>query len=407
MSGSTDAPRAPERISLPEHLTQAEVERISREFTTLFHDLGKQTFSTTTWLGVPLVKTPSDILAFQQIIVETRPELIVETGIYLGGSALLFASLMDLLAIDGRVIAIDISLDAVRERVREHPRIELIEGSSTDPEVVSRVRAAARGKRTMVDLDADHRAHHVLEELRTYSPLVTPGCYLVVEDGFLGGRPVRPEAVPGPSEAIDAWLGEDPPFEPDRWHERYLLTQNPRGYLRRVGDGAPGPRPPRPAGFVIGALELSNADSIPPVPAPERALEELAATAAEPDREIDALRASINNMARADRQARIEGDLDRRRQELTVDGLLRELDAQGELLRERGRLLTQERARLRRITGSRPYRLYKALRAVPLLKRLFAWRDRHRHAEAVARSRQRAENRELQSERFVEHHRGQ
>ena len=62
----------------------------------------------------------------------------------------------------------------------------------------------------MVDLDADHRAHHVLEELQVYSPLVSPGCYLVVEDGFLGGRPVRPDAVPGPSEALEAWLAEDP-----------------------------------------------------------------------------------------------------------------------------------------------------------------------------------------------------
>ena len=233
VSGASDARP---RIDVPAHLTAAEVERVAREFTLVYHDLKEQTFGTTTWLGVPLVKTPADILAFQQIISETRPDLIVETGVYVGGSALLFASIQELLGIDGRVIAVDVDLSVVNDRVREHPRIELIEGSSTDPEVVSQIRAAARGKRVMVDLDADHRAHHVLEELQTYSPLVTPGCYLVVEDGFLGGRPVRPDAVPGPSEALEAWLAEDPPFEVDRWRERYLLTQNPRGYLRRHGD---------------------------------------------------------------------------------------------------------------------------------------------------------------------------
>ena len=159
-------PETRAQIDVPEHLTADRVEQVSREFTSVYHDLKEQTFGTTTWLGVPLVKTPTDMLAFQQIISETRPELIVETGVYVGGSALLFASIQELLGIDGRVIAVDVDLSVVNDRVREHPRIELIEGSSTDPEIVSRIRSEARGKRVMVDLDADHRAHHVLEELQ-------------------------------------------------------------------------------------------------------------------------------------------------------------------------------------------------------------------------------------------------
>ena len=385
-----------------------EIERVSRQFTRVFHDLGKQTFSTTTWLGVPLIKTPTDIVVFQQIITETRPDLIIETGVYLGGSALLFATLMDALGIDGKVIAVDIDLAGVRPRVREHPRIELIEGGSVDPEVVSRIRAEAKNHdRVMVDLDSDHRAHHVLEELRTYSDLVTPGSYLVVEDGFLGGRPVRPDAIPGPSEALDAWLAESPEFEIDRWHERYLLTQNPRGYLRRVGPGAPEPRPPRPDHFVTATLELSNGGNGMPTPPPETALEDLAAIAGEPDREVDELRKSIGNMARQERQASIEMDLDRRRTELTVDGLLKEIDIQRELLQERARLLARERAQLKRIRSSFPYRAYRGLRKVPLLSKAFRWRDRQRLATAQKRSRQRSLNREKQDERFVEHHRGQ
>jgi cephalosporin hydroxylase len=400
------------RIDIPEGLTRERVEQVTRDFVTVYHDLREQTFGTTTWLRVPLVKTPADMLAFQQVIADTRPELIVETGVYVGGSALMFASMQALLGIDGRVIAVDVDLSLVNDRVREHPRIELIEGSSTDPEIVSRIRAAARGRRTMVDLDADHRAHHVLEELRTYSPLVSPGCYIVVEDGFLGGRPVRPEAVPGPSEAIDAWLAEEPPFEPDRWRERYLLTQNPRGYLRRDDPHGEGPqvRPP-PANYMLGSLELSGADGMTaatqPPPDPDRAVEEFERAAGEPDREVEALRRTIGNLARADRQAHIEADLDRRRNDVTVEKLLREMEVQREVLEERTRLLAAERARLRRIEESRPYRLYRRAKSLPGLRQLAERRAGQRQAASQARANQRAKTRREREERFIEHHRGQ
>jgi cephalosporin hydroxylase len=400
---------ASEQIDAPDELipSRLEVERISREFTKVFHALKNQTFATTTWLGVPLVKSPSDILVLQQIISETRPDLIVETGVYLGGSALLYASLLDGLGIDGKVVAVDIDTTAVYEAARSHPRIELLEGSSTDPEIASRIRAMAEGGRVMVDLDSDHRAHHVLEELRTYSSLVTPGCYLVVEDCFLGGRPVRPEAVPGPSEALEAWLAENPPFENDRWRERFLLTQNPRGYLRRVGEGAGEPKPERPEYFVTGALELTAEAGALSAPEPGNGVAARTDYADEPDRMVEATRQSVANYARADRQSRIEAELDRRRQDLTVEGLLRELDVQRELLQERHRLLTRERARLRRIDESLPFRLYRAIRRVPGLRSIFSWRDRRRLQIQRARAKQRVANRETQERRFTEHHRGQ
>ncbi len=393
-------------------MTRERVERAAREFTTVFHDLKEQTFATTTWLGVPLVKTPADILVFQQIIAETRPELIVETGAYVGGSALLFASIQELLGIDGRVIAVDIDLSFVNDRVREHPRIELIEGSSTDPSIVSRIRSAARGKRVMVDLDADHRAHHVLEELRTYSSLVSPNCYLVVEDSFFGGRPVRPDAVPGPSEALDAWFAEEPPFESDRWRERYLLTQNPRGYMRRIpDDGEPPPGPQRPENFLTGAFELTGADgddAAPPAKVdPETIGAELEAAAGEPDREVEALRKTVGNLARGNRQANVTADLDRRRTEITTDNLLREIDTQRELLLERNRQLELERAKVRRIESSLPYRLYGRIRKLPGISALVARRERFRDNAAQARRDQREKVRNERSERFVNHHRGQ
>lgn len=402
------------RITVPEHLTQDRVERVAREFTLVYHDLKEQTFATTTWLRVPLVKTAADMLVFQQIIAETRPELIVETGVYVGGSALMFASMQELLGIDGRVIAVDVDLSAVNERVREHPRIELIEASSTDPEIVDRIATEARGKRVMVDLDSDHRAHHVLAELRAYSPLVSPGCYLVVEDGFLGGRPVRPDAVPGPSEALDAWLAEDPPFEPDRWRERFLITQNPRGYLRstREEPGSP-PRRERPDNFLIGSLELSGAAAgarpeggEAEAPAaeerPEEPAESLERAAGEPDREVDALRRRVRGIVR-------EADGSERDPHagLSVENLLREIEIQRELLRERNRLIARDRAHLRRITQSFPYRAYRSLRRLPGARWLAARRDRRTMARAKAQRAQRARTRRERGERFSDQHRGQ
>lgn len=392
------------RVSLPAHLTREHVEDVAREFTRVFHDLKDQTFATTTWLQVPLVKTPADIVVFQQIIAETRPELIVETGVYVGGSALLFASIQELMGIDGKVIAVDVDLGVTHQRVKDHPRIELIEGSSTDPEIVEHIRREAQGRRVMVDLDADHRAEHVREELRLYADLVSPGCYLTVEDGFFGGRPVRPDAIPGPSEALESFLADDPPFAPDRWRERYLLTQNPRGYLLRDGelDGGP-PRREPPAGFVTGSLELTPGSGTG-----EAAMDRT-------DGEVEALRSSLaGGMATGADPARAarrdpgaEQDPAAGAYAASVDNLLAEIAAQRDLLRERTRLLNDHRTRLRRITTSKPYRLYKKLRGLPGISQLADRRARRRMNHNQARRTQRAKTRRERTERFSEHHRGQ
>jgi cephalosporin hydroxylase len=398
------------RIEIPPGVTPERVEAASREFATVFHDLKEQTFATTTWLGVPLVKTPMDMVVLQQVIAESRPELIVETGVYVGGSAMLFASVLEALEIDGKVIAVDVDLSFVHNKVREHPRIELLEGSSTDPEIVSHIRAAAKGTRTMVDLDADHRAHHVLEELRTYSDLVSPDCYLIVEDSWFGGRPVREDAIPGPSEALDAWLAEAPPFELDRWRERYLLTQNPRGYLRRVPeDASPPPGRPRPDNFLIGNFELAGAEgALPPAPIDtETIAEELEATAGEPDREVEALRKTVGNLARGTRQAAVEQDLDRRRAEITTENLLREINTQRELLEERNHQLALTRANLRRVSQSLPYRAWMKVRRLPGIRQLANRRTVHRETAAQSKREHRDRVRAERSERFVNHHRGQ
>ena len=67
----------------------------------------------------------------------------------------------------------------------------------------------------------------MLDELRAYSPLVSPGSYLIVEDTNVNGHPALPEHGPGPMEAVEEFL------EVDVAREKFFLTFNPRGFLRR------------------------------------------------------------------------------------------------------------------------------------------------------------------------------
>src|SRR5262249_10891222 len=156
---------------------------------------------TTSWLGVNTQKCPMDTWIYQEILWEKRPEIIVETGVYLGGSTLFLASTCDLLGL-GEVLAIDVTLQHVERSVRTHPRVRLLEGNSVDPEMVAEVHAACANRRTMVILDSDHTQPHVAAELAAYAPLVTPGQYLIVEDTNINGHPVYESFGPGPYEAV-------------------------------------------------------------------------------------------------------------------------------------------------------------------------------------------------------------
>ena len=182
---------------------------------------------------MPLLKSPLDLWAYQEIVVETHPDLLIETGTYDGGSALFFASLFDLLG-RGRVVTVDVDEHEARP---EHKRITYLSGSSVAPEILERMRTAtAEAERVMVVLDSDHRCEHVLAELRAYGPLVSPGCYLVVEDTNVDGHPVLPGFGPGPLEAVERFLAEDKCFEVDRLREKFLVSFNACGFLRRRED---------------------------------------------------------------------------------------------------------------------------------------------------------------------------
>lgn len=200
---------------------------ISRAHDTLYRS---DAWTDATWLGAQALKNPLDLWVYQEIMVETRPELVVETGTYRGGSAFFLASMCDLLGA-GEVVSIDV--EPVRDDYPVHPRITYLGGrSSTDPDVVADVRARAAGKRTLVVLDSDHSQAHVEDELAAFAPIVPVGCYVIVEDSNIGR--IRKDLMPGPFEAVEEFLAQTDEFEIDRDREKFLITFNPSGYLRRV-----------------------------------------------------------------------------------------------------------------------------------------------------------------------------
>jgi cephalosporin hydroxylase len=219
---------------------------VAQRFHELYYDGARvqRTWATTHFLGVPVLKCPFDLWHYQELIHRLRPDLLIETGTFLGGSAFYFANLLELLG-NGRVITIDPlsgeECAALRkeppERVRPpHPRLEYLRASSTAPDVIGRMQSEAAGVRTvLVVLDSDHTRDHVYAEMKAYAPLVTCGSYLVVEDGNINGHPVLADFGPGPYEAIQDFLEETRDFEVDQVIEdTHYFTFNPRGYLRRV-----------------------------------------------------------------------------------------------------------------------------------------------------------------------------
>lgn len=220
-----------ERIHTPPKVADEIVTSFHRLYYNQWHHLGKDTLNAS-WQGVRTLKCPLDLWVYQELLAEVRPDLVVETGTRAGGSALFLSQMLDLMGGEGRVISIDVELDDNRP---QHARLSYLVGSSTAPDIADQVRkAAGQASRVMVFLDSDHSASHVTAELAIYADLVTSGSYLVVEDTNVNGHPVYDDHGPGPAEAVTAFLAQDTRFEIDPSRERFLLTMNPGGYLRRV-----------------------------------------------------------------------------------------------------------------------------------------------------------------------------
>jgi cephalosporin hydroxylase len=198
------------------------------------------------WLGLPIIQYPQDVMAIQEIVWRTRPDLIVETGIARGGSLILYASLLKLIGNGGRVIGVDVDIRPHnRQSIEEHPMAEaihLIEGSSINEATVDAVRDQVKdARRIMVVLDSMHTADHVLRELELYSPLVTQGCYLVVFDTVIEFMPAETVSERpwgrgnSPYNAVQQFLQTNSRFRVDRSIDAKLqISVAPSGYLECV-----------------------------------------------------------------------------------------------------------------------------------------------------------------------------
>jgi|TARA_B100000749_G_scaffold274785_1_gene259543 cephalosporin hydroxylase len=198
-----------------------------------------------TWLGRPIIQYPQDILIIQELIWKIKPDLVIETGIARGGSLIFTASILELIG-KGNVIGIDVDIRKHnREEIEKHPmfkRIKMIEGSSIDKKIVKKIfKLAERKKKILVLLDSSHTHSHVLEELKSYSPLVNKGSYVVVFDTVLEDMPKnsfpnRPwDKGDNPKTAVKEFVKKSNRFKIDIDIERKLMiTSNPSGFLKCV-----------------------------------------------------------------------------------------------------------------------------------------------------------------------------
>jgi cephalosporin hydroxylase len=187
--------------------------------------------SRTNYFGISTLKSPIDFWVYQEILCETRPDFIIEIGNYCGGSILALAHVCDHLR-HGRVIGLDLSHANVSQMVREHPRINLIEGDACESFRLITEQVPLEASVLVIE-DSSHTFENTLRVLMVFSPLVKPGGYFIVEDGIchhgVAGGP-----YPGPYEAIEYFMRSNSDFVIDRSREGFLITWNPMGYLKRV-----------------------------------------------------------------------------------------------------------------------------------------------------------------------------
>jgi cephalosporin hydroxylase len=195
----------------------------------------------TKWLGVPTWKLPFDAFVIQELIYKVKPDYIIETGTGLGGSSVFYASILELMY-HGQVVTIDI--DHTKHQLSlcynagVVARINRITGNSIDPDIVKEVSIFANNKRCLVILDSWHSYDHVLEEMKLYSQFVAVDSYMIVEDTHVSGHPVKWEYGKGPFEAVKKFLKTNNDFVADKECEKFMMTFNPNGYLKRIKKGA-------------------------------------------------------------------------------------------------------------------------------------------------------------------------
>jgi cephalosporin hydroxylase len=221
-------------------------EKLQRLKSQIFLDLAKYKYSYNfSWLGLPIIQFPQDMLAMQELIWKCKPDLIIETGIAHGGSLIFYASVLELIG-NGMVLGVDIEIrEYNRAAIERHSlakKIRMIQGSSIDDDIFKVVSNYSKDRKNiMVILDSNHTYEHVLKELNLYAPLVTKGSYLVVFDTAIEDVPEEyfKDRLWGknnnPKTAVWKFMDINDRFVIDKEIENKLLfTSAPDGYLKCV-----------------------------------------------------------------------------------------------------------------------------------------------------------------------------
>jgi cephalosporin hydroxylase len=219
----TDPDGRPERdVPLPEELRATMIDAVWQS----------GAWKQGSWLGQPVHKLPTDLMAYQELLSRVRPDWIVETGTHNGGRAFFLASICDLLD-HGRVVSVDTKTS---DRRPAHERITYVTGQPIDDDVAAQVKAiVGPAPHGLVILGSRRAKVRTLLEFGQYESLVREGSYVVIEETMVNGRPVQPGFGPGPGEAVEQVLNTRSDFASDPAFERYGLTFNPGGFLRRIG----------------------------------------------------------------------------------------------------------------------------------------------------------------------------
>lgn len=181
----------------------------------------------TFFLGIPTMQVPTDMWNMQELISELQPDYIIETGTWRGGSALYFATLLEQINENGKVITVDLKpeTEEASQFLTFRSRVHVIAGDSVSSEVIGQIKGKVKeGSKVLVTLDSLHSKEHVAKELELYSPLVSAGSYIIVQDTHF----------PGLNEAIDEFLEEHENFTRIEGREKYAFTKYKSGFLYRT-----------------------------------------------------------------------------------------------------------------------------------------------------------------------------
>jgi cephalosporin hydroxylase len=241
------------QISILDLYSKEAFEAISRQWVRVgWNQKYQYTFS---WMGRPMIQLPEDMIRIQEVFFRVKPDVVIETGVAHGGSLIFYSSLCKVME-KGRVIGVDIEIRPHnRAAIESHAlneRIMLIEGSSTAPEIVARVRSLVRpGETVLVILDSNHTYAHVHSELEAYSGLVTIGSYIIATDGIIGDLADVPRGTAGwstdnPALAARDFAAKHAEFIIERptwaFNESALdqnITHWPGAWLKRVWPATP------------------------------------------------------------------------------------------------------------------------------------------------------------------------